>query len=139
MIENFEGQKREVYDEIEKIKIKQDRLPEIEHDYSKIHLLNQQVKAIDRKIEYNLINAKVYQNLVVVWCGHLLKYAKINKGQLEKFKDLEVDFAPSVDIQRVIATLQEDTLQIIAEDHEGDYFLNMTWDFRRNMELTMTQ
>jgi hypothetical protein len=38
------------------------------------------VKAIDKKIEFNLINAKVYQNLVVVWCGNLLKYAKINKG-----------------------------------------------------------
>ena len=69
-----------MYDEIEKIKIKQDRLPEIEHDYSKVYLLEQQVKAIDKKIEYKLINAKVYQSLVVVWCGNLLKYAKINKG-----------------------------------------------------------
>jgi hypothetical protein len=42
---------------------------------------------------------------VVVWCGNLLKFAKIQNGKMENFKDLEVDFASSVDIQRVIATL----------------------------------
>jgi hypothetical protein len=90
--------------------VKQDRLPEIEHDYTKTLLLEQSISEIDHKIEYNLISAKVYHNLVVIWCGNLLKFAKIVKGKLEPFIDLKVDFEGTVEIQRVIATLQENTL-----------------------------
>jgi len=60
--------------------------------------LEKSIQEIDRKIEYNLISAKVYDHLIVVWCGNLLKYAKIEDQRLGKFKDLEVEFEGSVEI-----------------------------------------
>jgi hypothetical protein len=77
---------------MDKIKIKQDRQLEIEHDYSTVDLLEKQIASIENKIEYHLISAKVYGSMVVVWCGNLLKYAQIIKGKLQTFKNLDVDF-----------------------------------------------
>jgi hypothetical protein len=77
--------------------------------------------------------------MAVVWCGNLVKYAKIIDGKLQIFQDLEVDLEGTVEIQRIIATLQSDTLQIIAKDHAGGFMITMTWDFTNNMELSMFQ
>jgi hypothetical protein len=82
---------------------------------------------------------KVIGNLAVVWCGNQQKFSKIAKCRLQKFEPLEVEFSEGVEIQRVLRTLEDHILQIVATDHEEKIFIIMTWDFNDNRELTMFQ
>jgi hypothetical protein len=77
--------------------------------------------------------------MAVIWCGNELKFAKINKCRLYKFEPLDVQFAKNTEIQRVLRTLNEHMLQIVATMHEEKIFVVMTWDFENNVEVTMYQ
>jgi hypothetical protein len=76
-------------------------------DFSSISLIEDKIKAIDKKIKNGLIIGKVIGNIATVWCGNELKYAKISKCRLHKFEKLEVDFEGTTEIQRVLRTLND--------------------------------
>jgi hypothetical protein len=77
--------------------------------------------------------------MAAVWCGNQLKYSRINKCRLHKFEQLDVDFNKNVEINRVLRTLSGEIHQIVATDHDEKIFIVMTWDFEKNLELTMYQ
>ena len=121
------------------IKIRLARLPSSLQDFSSITLLEDKINALDSKIKSSLIQGKVIGSIAVVWCGNQLRFSRIAECSLQKFEALEVDFCEAVEIQRVLRTLEDHILQIVATDHDDKIFLIMTWDFNNNLEITMYQ
>lgn len=135
----LEDKKADLREQISVVKIRLARLPKSLQDFSSIALLEDKIKALDSKIKNNLIQGKVIGSIAVVWCGNQLKFSKIDKCRLQKFENLEVEFSDAVEIQRVLRTLQDHILQIVATDQDEKIFIVMTWDFNDNLEITMYQ
>jgi hypothetical protein len=55
------------------------------------------------------------------------------------FMDLNIDFDKSVEISKIWSTQVDKVLQIIARDNEKNIFMIITWNFVKNIEVSMLQ
>lgn len=108
-----------------------------------------------KKSDY--VYAKVYcDNLLLVYCGNYVKFGKLvpnpKKSKsgvtldliLEKvddnlMTDMDAFFDKSVEVIKVIETINKNWLQIVSKDHENDIYSILTWDFDNNMEQASMQ
>jgi len=47
-----------------------------------------------------------------------------------------INFSDFTEITRVLDTAYPDIYQVVAKDHEINVFIVLTWDFKKNMEVS---
>jgi hypothetical protein len=50
-----------------------------------------------------------------------------------------INFNPSTEILRLCTTIVPGTMQIMANDNSRDLMILLTWDFHKNMEISVKQ
>ena len=83
---------------------------------------------------------------MIVQCGRFIKYGQITEEwfnddieSANDFKSAHIDFDQTVEITKVFATSDFKVYQIIAKDTEKNVLIILTWDFARDIEVSMLQ
>jgi len=86
----------------------------------------------------------MFGDLLLVQCGRFIKYQKVDKtlfdeffSDKDKFTNLHIDFDKTVEISKIWSTKLPNVLQIVAKDNVKDIFMILTWDFKKNIEVSM--
>jgi hypothetical protein len=54
-----------------------------------------------------------------------------------EFTDLHIDFDETVEIAKILPTKLDKVLQIVAKDNKQNIFIILTWDFVKNIEVSV--
>jgi hypothetical protein len=138
----------------QKIMKKIDREETNQKYLSKIFKDSTLIEALEKKLEdlewerQNVVISEVFDTepypTMVVTCGRKIMYCPIDRSMYDddiysenKFKEINIDFSPEVEISKVWSTSIPHHIQIIAKDASKKVVIVATWDIERNIEASM--
>lgn len=82
----------------------------------------------------NIVQYFLFDNLMLVICGYQIKYGFIDQENLDDSselidKELKCQFDKDVEIMRILATKEENVIQIVAKEISDNILVVLTWDF----------
>lgn len=124
------------------MEIIQSKTPEHLRDRSGIDIVEDEMQMMVKRM-VRPIRGKIFKDIIVIWCGKLLQYAVLHRDAANtavgEIKTLDVDISDDVEILRVIRTVKDNAIQIIAIDYAHDHYLFLTWDLIANTEVQVLQ
>ena len=143
---------------INQIRTAQSRLPKKLFEYSEYENLIDDLLVLESK-SHTKVCAGIYgeHNLVVIHGGQYVKFGKLipnkkkirakkdlpdlvfNKVDGKQIRDMNAYFGDSIEVIKIIETINKNWLQIKVVDHDAGITSVVTWDFDNNMEQSIMQ